>query len=99
MFFVFNSIGLIMCMTWSIIFGFALRRDLLAFERDAEGVASLVMRVVVFGLAGLLAWVQLSVLFDMMLDMNAENIASFKILLAFPLFSMFITWVVSRHLH
>lgn len=99
MFFVFNPIGLIICMTWSIIFGFVLRRDLLAFERDVEGVSSLILNIIVFGLAGLLAWFQLSVLFDMMFDINAENIASLKILLAFPLFTMLITWAVSRHLH
>lgn len=99
MFFVFNPIGLIMCMVWSTIFGFVLRRDLLEFEWDTEGVISLILNIIVFGLAGLLAWFQLSVLFDIMFDIHAENMASLKILLAFPLFTMLMTWAVSRHLH
>ena len=78
MFFVFNPIALVLCISVSIIFGVFLRRDLLEFDRDTESVAAFVMRMLVLGLTGFLAWLQMSVLMDIAFDKTSENIASMK---------------------
>lgn len=99
MFFVFNPIALVLCISVSIIFGVFLRRDLLEFDRDTEGVVAFVMRMLVLGLTGFLAWLQMSVLMDIVFDKTSENIASMKIMLAFPIMSLILTWAISRHLN
>ena len=76
-----------------------LRRDLLEFDRDTESVAAFVMRMLVLGLTGFLAWLQMSVLMDIAFDKTSENIASMKIMLAFPIMLLILTWAISRHLN
>ncbi|MCG7657454.1 hypothetical protein [Wielerella bovis] len=99
MFFVFNTISLILCIQTSIVFGVALRRS--AFKMNIKDMRNIVLwfiKVLILLLIGVLAWILVSVVMDWAFETNIETISSWYIMFAFPLCALCFTCLAMRWL-
>ena len=93
MFFVFNPISLIICMITSIILFFFLRQDKLSFKSNSlfNILTIFILNIVI----GLLGWLQISILFEILMNPSVDNYSSPIILLSFPIWTGVLTYAIS----
>ena len=94
MFFVFNPIALIICIMTSVILLFSLRKDKLDFHKN--GKMDFILVLIITILVGFLGWLQISILFKIMMEPTINSYASLPILFAFPVWTGLLTYAVSH---
>lgn len=92
MFFVFNPISLVICIMTSIVLFFFLRKDKL--NVSTNGKINFIVVLIINILVGFLGWLQISILFKMMMEPNIDNYSSLPILFAFPIWTGLLTIAV-----
>lgn len=99
MFFVFNTISLILCIQTSMVFGFALRRSAFKINiKDIRNITLWCIKILILLLIGVLAWVLMSIVMDWAFETNIETISSWYIMFAFPLCALCFTCLAIRYL-
>lgn len=94
MFFVFNPISFIICMQVSFIVFFTLYKN--SIKLSFNNFGKLLGYIIILTLISLLSWLQMSIFFNLLFDKTVENFSSLLILLAFPIWSGFLTFIISK---